>query len=266
MSWSLEELSGTHGVQNLLNKLEQSPLVRKQLPNTAAVLQQYFNYRRQGHENINAYLVRESLYYEEFLEALMALHGGHQGHAGFLDLEESSSSSESDGGHKDKKGYKSVPTEDPSSPVPRAHALMVHDLAVLELETLLVSRSPTPSSSLNYEDGGFSAVQLLAAKNGDPSWPQPRTSWTTTASGRPSRFCSTSRSCTGLQRLHRLHMDMALRTSSTWRKRTPGEMKIGGMTELPGRLLPGRRVPNGQKNLMEKFLWQRIQRLLILKP
>ncbi|CAK9056670.1 Integrase catalytic domain-containing protein [Durusdinium trenchii] len=46
----------------------------------------------------------------------MALHGGHQGHAGFLDLEESSSSSESDGGHKDKKGYKSVPTEDPSSP------------------------------------------------------------------------------------------------------------------------------------------------------
>ena len=116
MSWSLEELSGTHGVQNLLNKLEQSPLVRKQLPNTAAVLQQYFNYRRQGHENINAYLVRESLYYEEFLEALMALHGGHQGHAGLLDLEESSSSSESDGGHKDKKGYKSVPTEDPSSP------------------------------------------------------------------------------------------------------------------------------------------------------
>ncbi|CAK8992066.1 Novobiocin biosynthesis protein H [Durusdinium trenchii] len=95
MSWSLEELSGTHGVQNLLSKLEQSPLVRKQLPNTAAVLQQYFNYRRQGHENINAYLVRESLYYEEFLEALMALHGGHQDHAGLLDPGSSSSSSES---------------------------------------------------------------------------------------------------------------------------------------------------------------------------
>ena len=82
MSWSLEELSGTHGARNLLSKLEQSPLVRKQLPNTAAVLQQYFNYRRQGHENINAYLARESLYY---LEALMALHGGHRGHAGLLD-------------------------------------------------------------------------------------------------------------------------------------------------------------------------------------
>ena len=39
MSWSLEELSGTHGARNLLSKLEQSPLVRKQLPNTAAVLQ-----------------------------------------------------------------------------------------------------------------------------------------------------------------------------------------------------------------------------------
>ena len=150
--------------------------------------------------------------------------------------------------------------------VPKAHALMVHDLAVLEQEILLVFRSPTPSSSLNYEDGGFSAVQLLAAKNGGPSWPQPRTSWTMTASGRPSRFCSTSRSCTGLQRLHRLHMDMALRTSSTWRKRTPGDVKIGGMMEHPGRLLPGRRVPNGQKNLMEKFPWQRIQHLLILKP
>ena len=104
---------------------------------------------------------------------------------------------------------------------------MVPDLAVLELETLLVFRSPTPSSSLNYEDGGFSAAQLSAAKNGGPSWPQPRTSWTTTASGRPSRFCSTSKSCTGLQRLHRLHMDTALRTSSTWRKRTPGERDDG---------------------------------------
>ena len=46
MSWSKSDIAGPQGVQVMLRKLEQSPLVRKKLPNTAAVMQQYFNYRR----------------------------------------------------------------------------------------------------------------------------------------------------------------------------------------------------------------------------
>lgn len=63
----------------MLRKLEQSPLVRKKLPNTAAVMQQYFNYRRNPGESISSYLVRETLFYEEFIEALQDLHDGGAG-------------------------------------------------------------------------------------------------------------------------------------------------------------------------------------------
>lgn len=44
MSWSQEDFKGTQGVRLLLQRLAASPLVRKNLPNTSAVLNQYFNY------------------------------------------------------------------------------------------------------------------------------------------------------------------------------------------------------------------------------
>ena len=73
MSWSQQDFKGTQGVRLLLQRLAESPLVRKNLPNTSAVLNQYFNYKRYPQESIANYLVRESLYYEEFSESLMAL-------------------------------------------------------------------------------------------------------------------------------------------------------------------------------------------------
>ena len=240
MSWSLEELSGTHGARNLLSKLEQSPLVRKQLPNTAAVLQQYFNYRRQGHENINAYLARESLYY---LEALMALHGGHRGHAGLLDPEASSSSSESEGGDKDKKGYKAVPTEDPSSSALKggsqgsrpdgsrpgsARAGETPGLSITDSFILIQLRG------WRLLSGAALSSEEWKRRMEVHFWPQPRTSWTTTAFGKPSRFCSMSKLPT-----HGTPHFFNMAEEDT------GEMKIGGMMEHPGRLLPGKRVPNG---------------------
>ena len=79
MSWSRADIAGPQGVQVMLRKLEQSPLVRKKLPNTAAVMQQYFNYRRNPGESISSYLVRETLFYEEFIEALQDLHDGGAG-------------------------------------------------------------------------------------------------------------------------------------------------------------------------------------------
>eukprot|EP00435_Cladocopium_sp_Y103_P022333 s44_g5.t1 len=79
MSWSKADIAGPQGVQVMLRKLEQSPLVRKKLPNTAAVMQQYFNYRRNPGESISSYLVRETLFYEEFIEALQDLQDGGAG-------------------------------------------------------------------------------------------------------------------------------------------------------------------------------------------
>ena len=45
-----------------------------QLFGSAELLNQYFEYERHGNESIASYLVRESLYFEEFVESLMLLH------------------------------------------------------------------------------------------------------------------------------------------------------------------------------------------------
>ena len=72
MSWSQVDFRGKTGVKTLLTQLAESPLVRKNLPNTSAVLNQYFNYKGFPNETIANYLVRESLYFEEFNESLLA--------------------------------------------------------------------------------------------------------------------------------------------------------------------------------------------------
>ena len=127
MSWSRADIAGPQGVQVMLRKLEQSPLVRKKLPNTAAVMQQYFNYRRNPGESISSYLVRETLFYEEFIEALQDLHDGGAG-AFLLDdiLGEGEDEDDDDGetshggSTKSKKsgksGYSQVPQADPDEP------------------------------------------------------------------------------------------------------------------------------------------------------
>ena len=73
MSWSRTEFDSPDGTLNLLKKLAGSPLVRKTLPNTAAILQQYLGFRRQPGESMANFLVRETLGYEEFSEALIRL-------------------------------------------------------------------------------------------------------------------------------------------------------------------------------------------------
>ena len=79
MSWSQVDFRGKSGVKTLLTRLAESPLVRKNLPNTSAVLNQYFNYKRFPNETIANYLVRESLYFEEFNESLLALKEEQEG-------------------------------------------------------------------------------------------------------------------------------------------------------------------------------------------
>ena len=79
MSWNQIDFKGKNGVQTLLKRLAASPLVRKNLPNTSAILNQYFQYKRYPQESIANFLVRESLYYEEFVESLMALMDEQQG-------------------------------------------------------------------------------------------------------------------------------------------------------------------------------------------
>ena len=48
-----------------LRKLASSPLVRRSLPNAAAIVTQYFQFRRDWSEPISSFLVRETLGYEE---------------------------------------------------------------------------------------------------------------------------------------------------------------------------------------------------------
>ena len=73
MSWNLSEFDSPQGTLILLKKLSVSPLVRKTLPNTAAILQQYLGFRRRPGESMATFLVRETLGYEEFTEALARL-------------------------------------------------------------------------------------------------------------------------------------------------------------------------------------------------
>ena len=73
MSWNLSEFDSPQGTLILLKKLSVSPLLRKTLPNTAAILQQYLGFRRRPGEGMATFLVREALGYEEFTEALARL-------------------------------------------------------------------------------------------------------------------------------------------------------------------------------------------------
>ena len=74
MSWSKLVVDSPSGTKLLLQRLAASPLVRKSLPNAAAICQQYFAFKRQPHETIGSFLVRETLVQEEFTEALIRLH------------------------------------------------------------------------------------------------------------------------------------------------------------------------------------------------
>ena len=123
MSWNQADFTGKSGVTMLLKKLAASPLVRKNLPNTQAIMNQYFNYnRRLPGESIANYLVRESLYYEEFTESLGALHDEQHGISPTsFELPDSSGDESSDGSRsegssskgKTEGGYRRVPTEEP---------------------------------------------------------------------------------------------------------------------------------------------------------
>jgi len=73
MSWSQREFDGEQGVTLLLRRLASSPLVRRSLPNAAAIMNEYFGFRKRPNETIGQFLVRETLGFEEFQEALLQL-------------------------------------------------------------------------------------------------------------------------------------------------------------------------------------------------
>ena len=115
---------GKDGVRMLLERLANSPLVRRNLPNTSAIMNQYFTYRRGQNESISSYLVREALYFEEFVESLSIMKDEQDGRPRPLlpDFSDEESDDDEDGGtseSKPKKGYTRVPTEDPD-PTPAA--------------------------------------------------------------------------------------------------------------------------------------------------
>ena len=73
MSWTQAEFDDDRGVLVYLQKLGKSPLVRRSLPNAAAIMSQHFGFRKLPQETIASFLVRETLSYEEFQEALIRL-------------------------------------------------------------------------------------------------------------------------------------------------------------------------------------------------
>ena len=73
MSWSQREFDCDEGVLLFLRRLAASPLVRRSLPNAAATMNEYFNFKRRAGESISSFLVREGLGFEEFQEALLQL-------------------------------------------------------------------------------------------------------------------------------------------------------------------------------------------------
>ena len=79
MSWPQAEFDDDLGVLTYLRKLAQSPLVRRSLPNAAAIMSQYFQFRRNPGETITTFLVHEALGFEEFTEALARLREERQG-------------------------------------------------------------------------------------------------------------------------------------------------------------------------------------------
>eukprot|EP00435_Cladocopium_sp_Y103_P006371 s604_g2.t1 len=73
MSWSLRDFEGERGVSLLLQRFASSPLVRRSLPNAAAIMAEYFGFKRRPQEAIGTFLVRETSGFEEFSEALLQL-------------------------------------------------------------------------------------------------------------------------------------------------------------------------------------------------
>lgn len=73
MSWPQAEFDNDRGVLTYLQRLARSPLVRRSLPNAAATMTQYFSFKKLPNESISSFLVRETLSYEEFQEALIRL-------------------------------------------------------------------------------------------------------------------------------------------------------------------------------------------------
>ena len=73
MSWHQRDFEGEEGVQVMLRRLAASPLVRRSLPNAAATMSAYFMFQRRPGESIAQFLVRETLGFEEFQEALLQL-------------------------------------------------------------------------------------------------------------------------------------------------------------------------------------------------
>ena len=61
MSWSQIQFDCQDGTFQLLQRLAASPLVRRNLPNTAAIMAQYFKFRHHPGEDIATFLVRETL-------------------------------------------------------------------------------------------------------------------------------------------------------------------------------------------------------------
>ena len=107
----------------MMKKLEASELVRRKLPNTAAVMQQYFTYKRIQGESVSAYLVRETLFFEEFLESLMDLKDGPSMDFIFDELDPNTDEEDDDDGgassnagskkKESPKGYEKIPQRDP---------------------------------------------------------------------------------------------------------------------------------------------------------
>ena len=73
MSWTSHDFDHVHGTRDLLRMLAESPLVRQNLPNAAAICQQYFSFKRGHQEAMNSFLVREALGFSEFVEAILML-------------------------------------------------------------------------------------------------------------------------------------------------------------------------------------------------
>ena len=79
MSWHQRDFEGEEGVMVMLRRFSSSPLVRRSLPNAAATMSEYFMFRRRPGEPIAQFLVRETLGFEEFQEALLQLKEEHDG-------------------------------------------------------------------------------------------------------------------------------------------------------------------------------------------
>ena len=73
MSWSQRDFEGERGVALFLQRFASSPLVRRSLPNAAAIMSEYFGFKRKPQEAIGTFLARETLGFEEFQEARLQL-------------------------------------------------------------------------------------------------------------------------------------------------------------------------------------------------